>query len=100
MHDILSCQFEQHRIIKELINGHVLVQSLAPPSFHHELPGQMSGGLRLEWSDNDALVQRIAGNNLPVMEHGQTERLTLCVGAQVSFKTETVDRRNERLDGV
>lgn len=100
MHDVLSCQFEQHGIIKELINRHVLVQSLAPPGLHHELPGQMGGGLRLEWSDNNALVERIAGHNLPVMEHGQTERLPLRVGAQVGFKTETVDRRNERLDGV
>lgn len=37
--------------------------------------------LGLQRPQDDALVQRIAGNDLPVMKDGQTESLSLGVGS-------------------
>jgi hypothetical protein len=39
-------------------------------------------------------------NNLPVVENGHTECLTLGVSPEIGLETEGVDSRNERLDGV
>ena len=46
------------------------------------------------------LVERVTGHDLPVVEHGHTERLALGVRPEVRLETERVDRRNERLDRV
>lgn len=37
---------------------------------------------------------------LPVVEHRQSEGLSLCVCAKVGLKAEGVDGRDESLDGV
>jgi len=62
--DVLSSQLEQHRVVEEFVDGHVFTQSLSPASLDHEFSGQVCGWLRLQRSDDDALVQRVARNNL------------------------------------
>jgi len=37
---------------------------LSPACFDHELASKMSGGLRLQRANDDALVKRITWNNL------------------------------------
>lgn len=51
--------------------------------------------LWFEWPNNDAFVQRISGDNLPVMENSLTESLTLCMRAQICLEAKRVDGRNE-----
>lgn len=50
--------------------------------------------------DNNTLIERISGHDLPVVEDLQTEGLALCVCAQVRLEPERVYRRHERLDRV
>lgn len=95
--DVLSGQLEQHGVVEELVDGHVLAEALAPSRLHHELASQMGGRLRLERTQHDALVKRIARNDLPVMEHGQTERLALRVRSEIRLETERINRGNEGL---
>lgn len=40
------------------------------------------------------------GSYLPVVKHGQSESLSLCVRAQVRLKAEGVDGGDESFDGV
>lgn len=76
---ILPSQLEQHRIVEELVDGDVLGQAFASSGLQHKFSGEMSSRLRLQRSDSYALVQRIAGHDLPMMEDGQAKRLTLGV---------------------
>ena len=56
--------------------------------------------LRLQGAYVYALIERIPGHDLPMVEYGHTERLALRVRAKVRLETERIDRRNERLDRV
>ena len=47
-----------------------------------------------------ALIERIPGHDLPMVEYGHTERLALRVRAKVRLEAERIDCRNERLDRV
>lgn len=78
-HHVLFGQLQQHRIVEELADTHVLAQTLAPSGLDHELSGQMGGGLRLERPDHNTLVQGVTRHNLPVVEHRQSKGLPLCV---------------------
>jgi hypothetical protein len=49
--------------------------------------------LRFQRLDNNALVHRVARNNLPVMEDCLAERLALCMGPEISLKAKGVDSR-------
>ncbi|MPC12705.1 NudC domain-containing protein 2 [Portunus trituberculatus] len=61
---------------------------------------EVRGGLWLQGADHDALVQRVARHNLPVVEHAETEGLALCVHTQIRLKAEGVDGWDKGLDGV
>ena len=106
-HDILSCQLQQHGVIEELVDGDIFRQALPPSCLHHEFTSlnnkiqssnvtkivtnkfyQSSCWLWFQRSDGDGFVQRISRNNLPVMEHGQTERLALGVCPEICLETE------------
>jgi hypothetical protein len=78
---VLSGQFEQHGIVEEFVDRHILTETLATPRFHHKLSSQMRRRLRLQRPQEDTLVQWIARNDLPVMKDGQTESLSLGVGS-------------------
>lgn len=92
---VLLGEFQQHRIVEEFIDGNVLGQSLASPRLDHELACQMRRRLRFEGSNDDAFIQRISGDDLPVMKHGLTESLSLGVRAKIGFEAEGVDSGNE-----
>ena len=98
--DLLLGELEQHRIVEELADGHVLAQALASPRLDHELARQAVDRLRLKRFDDDALVQRISGHDLPVVEDGEAEGLTLSVRAQVGLEAERVDGWNKGLEHV
>lgn len=66
--DVLLGQLQQHGVIEELADAHVLTQALPAPGLDHELSGQMWGWLGLQGSDDDALVQGVTRHNLPVVE--------------------------------
>mmetsp|Transcript_2842 Transcript_2842/g.6792 ORF Transcript_2842/g.6792 Transcript_2842/m.6792 type:complete len:253 (+) Transcript_2842:108-866(+) len=97
---ILPRQLEQHGVVEELVDRHVLAHSLPSPRLHHELARQVGGRRGLERLQHDALVQRISRHNRPVIKHLHAERLTLRVGAQVRLKAVRVHHRDVRLDGV
>ena len=99
-HDVLSRQFQQHGVVEELVDGDVLREPLSPPRLDHELPGQRRRRLRLQRPDGDGLVERVAGHDLPVVEHGEAEGLALRVRPQVRLEAEGVDGRDEGLDRV
>lgn len=61
---VLSCQLEQHRVVEELVDGHILAQTLSSAGLDHEFSRQVGGWLRFKGSDDDALVQRITRDNL------------------------------------
>jgi len=84
---ILACQLQQHRIVEEFVDGHVLGQTLPATRLDHKLSGQMGCLLRLQWPDYDALVQGIARHYLPVMEHRKAEGLALGVRAEIRLKS-------------
>jgi hypothetical protein len=61
---ILPRQLEQHRVVEELVDGHILAKTLSSAGLDHEFSCQVGGRLRLKGSDDNALVQRITRNNL------------------------------------
>jgi len=63
-HDILFGQLEQHRVIKEFIDGYIFTQAFTTTGFHHKLTSQMIGWLGFEWFDYNTLVQWISGHDL------------------------------------
>lgn len=63
-HHILSGELQQHRIIEELVDRYIFTQTFATASLDHKLTSKMSRRLWLKGADNDALIQRITGNNL------------------------------------
>lgn len=56
--------------------------------------------LRFQWSNDYALVQRISRHNLPMMEHGQTECLTLGVCAQICLEAKRINGGYKGFDSV
>ena len=97
---VLSCEFKQHGIVEKLVDGHILTQTLAPTGLDHKLAGEVSGRLRLQWSQNDALVQRISRYNLPVVKYGQTKGLSLRVRPQIRLEAKRINRRNKSLNQI
>lgn len=92
-HHVLFGQLQQHRIVEELADAHILAQTLqnnkcgmsdvqkgkltkhkrqtdrekahlAPSGLDHKLSGQVGGGLRLKRPDHNTLVQRVTRDNL------------------------------------
>lgn len=61
---LLLGQLHQHGVVEELVHRHVLRQSLPTPRLDHELACQMRGRLQLQRTNHNALVQRVARNNL------------------------------------
>lgn len=55
----------------------------------------MSCRLRFQRSNDDAFVQRVSGNDLPVMENGLTEGLALGVRSEIGFEAEGVNGGDE-----
>lgn len=116
---ILSCQFQQHRIVEEFINRHIFGQTLASSCFDHKFTCQMCSRLRFQRSNNNTFIQRITRNNLlkrntfsikqilllnrpqkyctylPMMEYRQTECLSLSVCSQIRLKTKRINGRNK-----
>ena len=97
---ILSGEFEEHRIVEKLVDGHVLTETLAATSLDHKLASQMSRRLRLQGPQNDALVQWISRYNLPMMKHRKAKGLTLCVSPQIGLEAKRVDCRDKGFDDV
>ena len=96
-HDVLSRQLQQHGIVEELVDRDVFAESLAPARLDHKLPGECRCGLCLKGPDRYRLVQGISGNNLPMVEHGQTEGLALGVRPQVCLEPKRVNGWDEGL---
>jgi len=84
---ILASQFQQHGIVEEFVDGHILGETLPAARLDHKLSRQVGCLLRLQGPDNDALVQRIARHYLPVMEHRKTKGLTLGVRAEIRLES-------------
>uniref|UniRef100_A0A480F5T5 116 kDa U5 small nuclear ribonucleoprotein component n=1 Tax=Sus scrofa TaxID=9823 RepID=A0A480F5T5_PIG len=99
-HNILLGELQQHRIIEELADAHVLTQALPATGFDHELSGQVRSWLWLQGADDNALVQRITGYDLPMVEDRQGKGLPLRVSPQISLEAKRVDGRDESFDGV
>mmetsp|Transcript_46784 Transcript_46784/g.113977 ORF Transcript_46784/g.113977 Transcript_46784/m.113977 type:complete len:213 (+) Transcript_46784:441-1079(+) len=97
---VLPGELEEHRIVEELVDRHILRHALAPPRLDHELPRKVRCGGGLEWAKHNRLVQRITRHNRPVVKHLQAEGLALCVRAEVSLESERVDDGDVGLDRV
>ena len=86
--------------VKEFVDRDVLAHALAAACLHHELARQSVGRRGLQRAQHDGLLQRIPGHDIPVVEDRQAEGLALGVDADVGFKAEGLDRRDEALDLV
>ena len=93
-------ELEQHGVVEELVDAHVLGEALPPPRLDHELAGERGGRLRLEGPDGDGLVEGVAGHDLPVVEDREAEGLALGVRPEVGLEAERVDRGDECLKKV
>ena len=56
-------------LVKGFIQRRKQIKYLSPPSFHHELPGEMCGRLSLQGSNLNTLVEGVPGDYLPVVKH-------------------------------
>lgn len=65
-HHVLFGQLQQHRIVEELADAHILAQTLAPSGLDHELSGKVGCRLRLKRPDHNTLVQRVTRDDLKV----------------------------------
>ena len=65
---ILLCQFEQHGVVEEFVDGYVLTEALPPPRLDHELPGQLGSGLCLQGPNHYTLVHRVPRHYLPMVK--------------------------------
>ena len=59
-HDVLPGQFEQHRIVEELVDRDVFAEAFASASLDHEFASEMSRRLGLQRADDHRFIQRIA----------------------------------------
>lgn len=99
-HNILLGELQQHGVIEELADAYVLAQALPATGFDHEFPGQVRSRLWLQRADDNALVQRITGHNLPMVEDRQGKGLPLGVSPQISLKAKRINGGDESFDGV
>mmetsp|Transcript_12875 Transcript_12875/g.38024 ORF Transcript_12875/g.38024 Transcript_12875/m.38024 type:complete len:676 (+) Transcript_12875:129-2156(+) len=97
---VLLCQLEQHRVVEELVDGHVLAQPLPAARLDHELAREVRRRLRLERAEGDVLVERVARHDGPVVKDGEAEGLPLRVRAHVRLEAERVDDGQVGLDRV
>lgn len=98
--EVLSGQFEEHRVIEKLVDRHIFAQTFAAARLHHKLASQMCGWLGLERSQNDALVQGVSWHNLPVVENREAKRLTLRMCSKICLEAERIYGRDEGLYDV
>ena len=97
---ILPCQLQQHWVVEELVDAHVLAQPLAAPGLDHELAREVRRRLRLERLEDDVLVERVARHDRKVVECREGKGLALRVRAQVGLEAERVDDGQVGLDIV
>mmetsp|Transcript_51916 Transcript_51916/g.135484 ORF Transcript_51916/g.135484 Transcript_51916/m.135484 type:complete len:1224 (-) Transcript_51916:361-4032(-) len=97
---VLAGELEQHGVVEELVDGHVLAHALAPAGLDHELAREVRRRLRLQGAQHDGLVEGVARHDGPVVKHLEAEGLPLGVGAEVGLEPERVHDRDVRLDGV
>ena len=97
---VLLGELEKHRVIKKLVDGHILGEALATPRLDHELAREVRRRLRLQRAQRDVLIERIARHDRPVVKDGEAECLPLRVGAQICLEAERVDHGHVCLDEV
>ena len=61
---ILLRQLQEHGVIKEFVDGHILGHALAPPRLDHELTRQLLLRSRLQGPQLHRSVQRVTRDNL------------------------------------
>ena len=74
---ILLGQLQEHGVIKELVDGHVVTHALAPPSLDHELTGQGLGGAgrggraRQGRTEREAVYVPVLFSNINIKKRGK-----------------------------
>jgi hypothetical protein len=64
----------------------VLTHAFAPSRLHHELASERYWWLDLKGPKHDGFIERVTGNNGPVIEHRKRHGLPLSVAAQIRLK--------------
>src|ERR1700761_5430780 len=59
--------------LQEFAHADIFTQTLPPSGLEHEIPRRCLSTGRLEWTQLDVLIQRVAGNYIPPIED-QRER--------------------------
>ena len=120
-HAVVSCKLEEERVVEKLGHVDVFAQALAAACLEHKVAREVLGGRGFERSQDDGLVQGIAGHDLkkkggkkdedkgikknilvylPVIKQLLAKGLTLCVCAEIRLKAKRVDHGEERFDSV
>mmetsp|Transcript_82865 Transcript_82865/g.235065 ORF Transcript_82865/g.235065 Transcript_82865/m.235065 type:complete len:886 (-) Transcript_82865:399-3056(-) len=97
---VLLRELQEHRVVEELVDRHVLAEPFASPHLQHELPCEVRRRRRLEWPQEDGTVQGVTRDQLPVVEHGLAHRLPRGVCPQVRLEAEGLHRGQVRVDHV
>ena len=66
---VLSGELEEHGVVEEFVDGHILAHALAAPSLDHELARKVIRRLRFEGTKHYGLVEGVARHHRPVVEH-------------------------------
>mmetsp|Transcript_19933 Transcript_19933/g.35566 ORF Transcript_19933/g.35566 Transcript_19933/m.35566 type:complete len:296 (-) Transcript_19933:1848-2735(-) len=97
---ILLSKFQQHVVVEEPVDAHILLQTFSAPRLDHKLACQRLQRARFQRLEDNALVQRIAWHDVPVVKESLRERLAFRVGAKVGLEAERVDDWDARVHSV
>merc|ERR1712159_494343 len=61
-------ELDEEIVVEKFTHRDVLGHALASTRFHHEFSGEVGRGRGLERAQDDGLVQRVAGDDGPVIE--------------------------------
>ena len=93
-------QLSSHALVEEFRNRHIIRESLSPSSFHEKIPREAMGRARFQGMQDDTLIQWIARDNGPVIEHGVDHCLTLGESPKIGLESKTIEYGKEGFDAV
>ena len=86
--------------LQKLGHADILAQALAPSRLQHKVSGRCLRVSHLQRTQDNLLVERIAGHNVPPIKHQTDHGLAGCVDPQVGLEAETVDDGQQAVDAV
>lgn len=86
--------------LQKLGHADILAQTLAPPRLEHKVSRRRLRVSHLQRTEDNVLIERITGNNVPPVEHQTDHGLAGRVDPQIGLEAETVDDGQQAVDAV